>query len=134
MANFLKKSIARQLTITICGLLGVIFVIGGAIIALFVDKSYKKIAQDYLSTVANEYSESTNKILSLEYSVCSTLQASMELFEDIPAQQRRTYFNEVLKKALKNNENLVDAWCVWEPDALDGLDSRYANTDCHDET
>jgi len=134
MINFLKKTITRELTVLICGFLAVLFIIGGIVIETIINKSYRNISQDYLSSVANEYSQSTNKILSLEYSICTTLQTTMEQFEEISADKRRDFFNNVLKSTLQENKNLVDAYCVWEPDALDGLDAKYANTENHDET
>lgn len=52
----------------------------------------------------------------------------------LPPPYRRNFFDNLLKDTLKKNPNLVDAWTAWEPDALDGLDDLYANTENHDET
>ena len=58
----------------------------------------------------------------------------MEQVESVPPAQRRDFVNAVLREALVANENFVDTWVVYEPNALDGLDSQYANTENHDST
>ena len=108
--------------------------ISGTFIALNVQKSFGDISNDYLSSTAAQYAESTSRILSNEYSLCTELQTTLEMYQDIPAAYRRDFINNVLKQTLIENESLVDAWTVWEPDALDGLDYKYRNTKNHDHT
>ncbi|MCR5605899.1 MAG: methyl-accepting chemotaxis protein, partial [Treponema sp.] len=89
---------------------------------------------NYLMETAHYYSENTKAILLNEYSTCAALQNSIEQFELIPSESRRDYLNEVMKEILEKNEDFVDVWACFEPDALDGLDSEYANTEYHDNT
>ena len=84
--------------------------------------------------MASYYAESTKAIVAHEYATCAALRTSIEQIDAVPAEQRRDFVNDVLRQALIDNETFVDTWVVYEPDALDGLDSEYANTEYHDET
>ena len=115
------------------------FVIGGKVTpysngGLNVSTNFNKLSENYVNEIVVRYTESTTKIILTEYTICTELQNVMERYYEIPASSRRNFMDEVLKDVLKSNEGLVDSWCVWEPNALDGLDSRYANTPYHDET
>jgi methyl-accepting chemotaxis protein len=46
----------------------------------------------------------------------------------------RAVFDEVLKNLLVKNTDLLGVWTGWEPQALDGRDSEFANTPGHDAT
>ncbi len=134
MFSFLKKSISRQLSISIGVSLFVLLVLCGLLIAFNVNKGFSSVSESYLDSTASHYAESTGKILSVEYSICSTLQTALEQYEALPVRSRRSFINDLLRETLVDNESLVDAWTVWEPDALDGLDDEFANTENHDET
>ncbi len=52
------------------------------------------------------------------------------LFEDYrntDAEKRRGTFQDMLKKVLKENKNMLAAWTIWEPNALDSLDYLNIN-------
>ena len=132
--GFITRSINRQLTFFIGFVVFILLFTSGFIISQKVTEKYRAASRDYLAMTAEKYAESTSKILSLEFSTCETLQSAMQLYEDIPAENRRDYMNNLLRSTLERSDNLVDAWCVWEPDALDGLDSDYVNEENHDET
>ncbi len=42
--------------------------------------------------------------------------------------------HEMLKGVIKDNDNILGIWTVWQPNALDGKDEEYKNTEGHDET
>lgn len=134
MFKFFTKSLTRQLVLSIAASLLFYLVLCGVLITSTVKKNFDSVTTDYLSTTAEKYAESTNRILTTEYSLCTELQTILEDVRDIPVSSRREFINKLLKNTLIENESLVDAWTVWEPNALDGLDSRYRNTENHDET
>lgn len=68
------------------------------------------------------------------YDTNKALAKSFESFHSIPAENRRAYFNNLQKEILKDSEKFIDVWTVWEPNALDGLDNKFKNTENHDET
>lgn len=133
--NFFTKSISRQLVFSITFIVAGLFLLGAILIGRQVKKSFSELSNDYLNTVAKEYGKSTSEILTGEYSIGRTLANALSCFEDIPLEARRDYINQLLKDTLIANENLVDSYCVWEPNALDGLDAQYENYDeTYDET
>lgn len=46
----------------------------------------------------------------------------------------RDIIREVLRGTLRANEELFCAWTVWEPNAFDGRDAEFRNTEGHDAT
>ena len=46
----------------------------------------------------------------------------------------RDLTNAILKKLLKENPSFIATWTLWEPNAFDGLDKKYAGTLGHDKT
>ena len=46
----------------------------------------------------------------------------------------RAVFDQMLKALLEKNGDLLGTWTGWEPNALDGRDSEFANTAGHDAT
>lgn len=129
MSNFFTKSISRQLSLSTGILLSVLLIICASFITVIVKRSLEDVSIQYLDMTAERYSESTGKILTNEFSIAKTLQASIEGFEDIPRTSRRDYINNLLKHTLELNSNLVDAYCIFKPNMLDGRDSEFVNYD-----
>lgn len=46
----------------------------------------------------------------------------------------RRIFDEILRETLAQNPEYLGVWTVWEPNALDGRDSDFANAPGHDAT
>ena len=129
MRNILTKSISRQLSVSIGIVLYVLLTLCAVFIATFVNTSFNQISSEYLDSTAARYGENTEKILSAEFSIGKTLQASIEGYEDISIGDRRDYINNLLKHTLELNPNLVDSYCIFLPDALDGRDQEFVDYD-----
>lgn len=128
------KSIRTQLVLTIGLFLLVLLALCSVFILRNVSSRFRNISDGYLHEMASYYSETTKAIIAHEYATCSALKTVVEQVENVPPAQRRDFVNAILKQALIANENFVDTWVVYEPNALDGLDSQYANTENHDST
>jgi len=63
-----------------------------------------------------------------------TMSEMYEKIETIPANERRPFINAQLKHYMENNPEFFGAGTCWEPQALDGFDARYANTENHDKS
>jgi methyl-accepting chemotaxis protein len=50
----------------------------------------------------------------------------MEGYENISVEIRRDVFNDILMNILSGEPNLVSIYSIWKPNALDGMDARYA--------
>ncbi len=46
----------------------------------------------------------------------------------------RDQVNAMLRQVLEENPQFLGTYTLWEPNAFDGLDSTYVNTEAHDET
>jgi len=46
--------------------------------------------------------------------------------------KNRIYYNDLLKETLEKNNNFLAVWSMWEPNALDGSDSKYIGSDLYD--
>jgi methyl-accepting chemotaxis protein len=57
--------------------------------------------------------------------VLSTLANVMGNFEDIPAEQRRDWYDDMLYFALESEPDMAAMYSIWKPNALDGMDSRF---------
>ncbi|MDR0669946.1 MAG: hypothetical protein LBF95_07670, partial [Treponema sp.] len=62
------------------------------------------------------------------FSATRTLAQSMEAYKEIEPDRRRFFYNLMLKQLAEENPEIAAVWACWEPNALDGLDARYANT------
>jgi methyl-accepting chemotaxis protein len=100
------------------------------------------IAQNQISTLTNHElinladNEAKEIQLWLEnyLTTVRTLARSMETHNDIDPAQRRFFYNLLLQKTISTNPEIAAAWTCWEPDALDGMDAQYANTEGTDST
>ncbi|MDR0455150.1 MAG: hypothetical protein LBH20_00515, partial [Treponema sp.] len=54
-----------------------------------------------------------------------TIAALMANYEDIPAEQRRDRFDDMLRDALAAEPRWMRVFSIWKPNAIDGMDSRY---------
>ncbi|MCL1836228.1 MAG: methyl-accepting chemotaxis protein [Treponema sp.] len=54
--------------------------------------------------------------------VLRTLASVMSDYEHIPVGQRRDRFDQILMAAIISEQNLLNLYSVWKPDAVDGLD------------
>ncbi len=120
------RTLTRELSFSIGAVLIALLVALGLFLAVRVNKGFRAISDDYLNQVSEYYSASTEKILEGEFKIGTTLKASLECFEKIEPENRRDFINQLLRETLVANPTLVDTWCVWEPDALDGMDAEFA--------
>ena len=75
----------------------------------------------------------------LPVSALSTVYAFVPIFEDaidgtLRVYDLRDYLVHLMENTLLSNERLVSLWTCWEPDAFDGRDYLFADTDYHDST
>ncbi|MDR1902158.1 MAG: hypothetical protein LBQ88_07765 [Treponema sp.] len=52
-----------------------------------------------------------------------TVAQIMEQFEDLEPAARRATFDMMLREIVAANPEVLEAWTIWEPNALDGLDA-----------
>lgn len=133
--NFINKSVRRQLSVPIGIVLFILLTLCSILITKTVQDSLSELSAKYLEASAAKYSESAAKILISEFNIAKTLQASIEGYEEIPEEDRRDYINNLLKHTLELNPGLIDSYCVFKANKLDGRDAEFVNYDeTYDET
>lgn len=83
--------------------------------------------ENYANQMAIQFEKTDNLVLGLKLAA--------EQYEDIPAENRRDYLDHLLEKTTADeNTGILGAWACFEPNQLDGLDSRFQNTAVSDDT
>ncbi|MBU5437323.1 methyl-accepting chemotaxis protein [Tissierella sp. MSJ-40] len=127
------KSIKVKILVSILLVVLIIFV---SVTGFITSSSYKMQQEHSIKYVKSE----TEKYeLMIEKEVDAALIVATELaqvFEGLKQSGHtdRAAMNEIMKNILEKNLNLVGVWTAWEPNALDGKDDEYANTEAHDNT
>ena len=89
-------------------------------------KSITSLAQSDAATIKAELEKTLN--------TARAVAQSMQGYKDIDAASRRDFYSSVMKSVLEGNEGFLGVWACWMPDALDGMDSKYMNTEMSDST
>jgi methyl-accepting chemotaxis protein len=109
----------------------------GALLGTILNISQKEVTRLINKELENLGNSEAGKIevwMETYFSAVRTLAQSMEVYEEIEPAQRRYFYNLLLKQQAESNPAIAAAWTCWEPNALDGLDARYANTEGTDQT
>ena len=56
------------------------------------------------------------------------------LRDEVGKENLRNLFSLILRANLENNPSYLGSYSAWEPNALDGMDAQFANTEAHDAT
>jgi methyl-accepting chemotaxis protein len=89
---------------------------------------FSRVMDDSATALAEEYSREIQAKLEVYLDTVRALGHVMEEYENLNAERRRFLFDTFLRGVSEKNPDIVAAWSCWEPNALDGMDSVYANT------
>ncbi|MDR1127302.1 MAG: methyl-accepting chemotaxis protein [Treponema sp.] len=89
---------------------------------------------DDSTRIAQEGGFQIKSWLDAEMDAIRTMAQLFEQYDTFPADWRRNTFNMQLRSLLAANEDMLGVWTCWEPNALDGVDERYVNTEGTDGT
>jgi methyl-accepting chemotaxis protein len=84
--------------------------------------------------LARQYSREIQIKLEVYLDTVRAIGEVMEEYETIHVGRRRFLFDSFLRGVAKRNPDVLGVWSCWEPNALDGMDSVYANTPGTDST
>jgi len=107
-----------------------LFAIASVSITLLIKSraSITKISEQYAVSMANDSAaDITNFINSYIYKV-ETVAHVMEQYRYMLIANRRTFFNFILEGVTRENPEIIAAWCVWEPNVLEGDDKPFMGT------
>jgi len=132
--NTRNSRIGTKLTLSILAL----FIAGIAIVLGFVyarvGSMQKSSALENAQNLAGRYSQDIRAQLEVPMDTARTIAQIMQSFENLDPKERRADYNNLLRGVLEANPEFIGVATCWEPDALDGLDSKYAGTPGHDST
>lgn len=130
---FSKMSIKMKMLVYICS----VVVIGFVVVLSFISgKAFdilEEEARDKTLETAYRSAGPIQKIFSDSFGLTYSLSASLGALKESDAADRKTA-NAIMKKLLTDNPDILGVWNIWEPNAFDGKDSEYVNTEGHDST
>jgi len=86
------------------------------------------LSKQYAVTMADSSAaDITNFIDSYMYKV-QTAAHVMEQYRYMIPSNRRNMLGVILEGLMRENPEIIAAWCVWEPDVLEGSDKQYTGT------
>lgn len=107
----------------------VLFVFGGTItfVSIKSGNMAKESAEVLCQEMGSRYGAATQVNLEMAMDAARTL---AHVFEGLKKEGMpgRNVLDSVHKQVLSQNPGFVAVWSYWEPDALDGMDQKYANT------
>ncbi|CAK7046110.1 methyl-accepting chemotaxis protein [Tissierella carlieri] len=127
------KSIKIKMLVSILSIVLIVFV---SVIGFITISSYNMQEKDsinYVTAETEKYVEVAQDEVENALIIVTTLSKVFEGMKQ-SGNTDRAVMNEVIKNTIEDNPNLVGVWTVWEPNALDGKDSEYIDTEGHDKT
>jgi len=90
--------------------------------------SITNISEQYALSMAKDSAAGIDNFLENYFSKAETMAHVMEQYRYMVAANRRNMFNVILEGIALANPEVIGAWCVWEPDVLEGGDMQYVGT------
>ena len=125
-------TIRKKIMISLISVLSVFLVLTSIVLVKQLSGTSKRNAVVKLYDSSKNLGFFIETIIKNVYDTNKTLAKTFESFQDIPPENRRSYFNSLQKEILRDSEKFIDVWTVWEPNALDKLDYKFKNTEGHD--
>ncbi|UTC77036.1 methyl-accepting chemotaxis protein [Treponema sp. OMZ 799] len=127
-------TIRKKIMIALVSVLSIFLIITSVVLVKKLGNTSKRNAIVKLYDSSKNLGGFVETVIKNVYDTNKVLAKTFESFQDIPPENRRSYFNSLQKEILKDSEKFVDVWTVWEPNALDKLDYKFKNTEGHDNT
>jgi len=86
------------------------------------------ISEQYALSMAKDSASQIRVFLDSCFYKVQTTANVMEQYQHIVPNDRRNIFNVILESLVSTNSEIAAAWCVWEPDVLEGNDRQYLGT------
>jgi methyl-accepting chemotaxis protein len=128
----MKIGVKMVLVISIFNIIGIGLLAG--ITLTLSQREISRLVDEEAMTIAEKTGERIGKWFETYRAAGRTIAQAMDAYKEIPAEQRRWYFNLMMKQVITAYPELNDVWTNWAPNGLDGMDSEYANTAGTDET
>jgi methyl-accepting chemotaxis protein len=124
-----KIGVKLVVVISVFNIIGIGLLAGVTLI--LAQREISRLADEEAQSIAREGSEKIGKWFEGRIGAARTLARVMEGYKEIPAAERRDYFNMMMRQLLDASQGI---YANWAPNAVDGMDADYANTPGTDET
>ncbi|MDR0690117.1 MAG: hypothetical protein LBG08_07655, partial [Spirochaetaceae bacterium] len=124
-----KKLISMIIILNLTGTIA----LAGTILAL-AQKQIRGLINNEMTNLAKENALEIRTWLELYLDTARSIGQVMSNYEEIDREERRYFFNTMIRTMVEKNPDIFAASSVWEPNALDGLDAEFANTAGTDHT
>jgi len=115
--------------ITIMVALGIFAIVSVSITILMRSRtSIIDLSEQYALSMAHDSGENVGFFLESFLTKLETVADVMEQYQEIATASRRSIFNVILEGIVEQDMNIIAAWCIWEPDVLEGGDRPYIGT------
>lgn len=130
----LLKNMKIGTKVTLVTVIITTILLGFAFSYIIINEKSKDVHNAYSSTksIASENSATIKAHIEVALDSARTLSQVLNEIKTIDPSERRIYIDGVLENLVEQNEEYLGVWTCWEPNALDGLDLQYANTEGHD--
>ena len=86
------------------------------------------LSEQYAQSMAHDSAMDIGNYLGTYLEKLDVVADIMEQYQNIVLTNRRNMFNIILEGMVAKNSGIIAAWCVWEPDILEGDDRQYIGT------
>jgi len=97
----------------------------GLVILFKAHDSVSSLSMQYAKNASEASASNIEKYLEPYWFTVETVGQIMERYKDLLPDERRHFFNSVLEALVRENPDILAAWCNFEPNTLEGDDSRY---------
>ena len=97
----------------------------GSVVLLKARDSVEDLSMHYAKNASEASASKVEKFLEPHWFTVEAIGQIMERYEDLPRSERRSFFNAALEALVHRNQDIIAAWCNWEPNTLEGDDSEY---------
>ena len=101
-----------------------------AIVATISSRTARSLSTDIATETTARYSNEFNTMIAELTATTSAVAAAMDNFSS--DEDGRDKALGIMRETLLNNSEMTGIWTAWEPNAFDGRDADYRNTDGHD--
>jgi methyl-accepting chemotaxis protein len=97
-------------------------------------KQISSLTGNEITNLANQNALAIKVWLETYLDAVRTAGQIMSKYEEIDRADRRPFFNLMVRALVEDNPEVTAASCAWEPNALDGFDAEFVNTEGTDGT
>ncbi|MDR0636415.1 MAG: methyl-accepting chemotaxis protein [Treponema sp.] len=122
----MKIGIRLVVIISIFNIIGIGLLAGVTLISS--QREIGRLAEEQAYSLAVQGTEEIKNWLGTYVETARALANIMQGYKDIPAEDRREYFNFMMKQTIIAHPEVAAVYANWAPNALDNMDAEYANT------